>query len=133
MNVLCHSGILSVWSLYYSRAPLGRGVKAWNAHYFPTGSQAWTSTIAPRPDLSIARTVGRLLNYSRKVRNSVQHKSCVTHRVNVLIFCVLLKTFHLSYVLHFHYTNTRHYKNIERLFFFYKNVLKLSVLRALFF
>lgn len=107
MNVLCHSGMLSAaWSLYYSREPLGRGVKAWNVHYFPTGSRAWKSTIAPRPDLSITRKVGLLLKMIQIQRTLLMDdaENEKHHSTLLLTFVLYLKTFYLSYVILLHCT-----------------------------
>lgn len=116
MNILCHSGIRSVWSLYYSREPLGSGVKAWNAHYFPTGSRAQESTIAPRPDASIARTVGGLSHSMVSgVLMHLRHKSCLTQREAAgrsWCFRVLLKTSDLRYVWQLHCTKFHNIKKI---------------------
>ena len=121
-NVLSHSGIVSVWSLYYSREPLGRGVKAWNVQYFPTGSWAGKYTIAPRPGLSIARTVGRLLNNSTKVRDFVWTYG-TKNKINItplLIFSVLLKTSLISLTVSYKISQdiTKISKRLFCLFFF---------------
>lgn len=94
------------------------------------------STIAPRPDVSIARTVGGL-NYSTKVRNSYAFRTQIMYETKehgrlLLIFSVLLKTPDLWYVLQLHCTKFHNITKILKGIFFHKNAPKQSVLRALF-
>lgn len=124
--------MLSIWRLYYSREPLGSGVTAWNAHYFPTGSRAQRSTIAPRPDVSVACTVGGL----SRILLQARHKTIQTVADFFLAF--LLKTCSLWYILQFHCKKkiikkfTTLQKYWKAFFFKYKNVIEQSDWRALF-
>lgn len=93
---------------------MGSGVKAWNVHYFPTGSRAYKS-IAPRPDVSIA-------TYSRLTAN-LQFKSLthLTQRSQTFDCFVLLKTSDTCLTVSLY--KRSHYKNTEW-HFMVKNVLK---------
>ena len=112
----------------------GEGLKPGMFTISPQEAEHGSLPLPPRPDLSIARTVGPLLNYGTKVKDP--HKSHGRHKHHtLLIFYVLLKTF-LSFDTSYSFVRIKFHMTIQKywkaFFFLINTVLKLSALRALF-
>jgi len=123
-----------LWSPYYSRGPLGRGVKAWNVHHFPTGNSAWKSTTAPRPNLSITGKVGppSVIQYKNlKSFKSTQNEAA--EHSHFWSFVFLLKTFFIFDTSYSFIIQKVHITKIQKETFIKKKVQKQSELWELFF